>query len=71
MLSCMKAWAYSWKDSENCIRIDKDCHITRMAGIIRYGDLYDIYVRGQETIRKYEQHRYVRDYVMANIEARL
>jgi len=71
MLEDELAWSYPWNDSENCIRIDRDCHVTRMAGMIRDGMLYDIYIQGQETIRKYEQVRYAREYVMENIKARL
>lgn len=67
------AWSYPWIDGDNCIRLDSNCHITRMAEIIRNGNgsLYEMYRRSQETIRKYEQHAYARDYIIPSIESRL
>jgi hypothetical protein len=71
MLEDDLAWSFPWIDSVNCIRIDKDCHITRLAGIIREGDVYDIYRQGQDNIARYEQHRYANEYVIPEIAKRL
>lgn len=72
MLEDNLAWSYPWVDGENCIRVYKDCHIARLAEIVRDTHrIYDIYVKSQETIRLYEQSRYVKDYVVKSIEERL
>lgn len=63
------AWSFDWEHQVNCVRLcagrefeDLDKNTTR-------DDLYEIYVRGMETIRKYESQRYVDSYIVPTIEA--
>lgn len=59
------AWGIPWTHGENCIRFhDFDSLVNR----IPYLDLYQIYLAGQETIRRYRMKAYARDYVAAEIQ---
>lgn len=77
------AWGIPWEDKVNCLRFFDydDCPMPEQ--LVRYGladdswkpscadSLYDVYVAGQETIRKYRSKDYVRDYMRPLIEKAL
>lgn len=65
------AWAYPWKHMENCVELHEHEGIVRLCNALADPNLYEVYRACQDTIRKYEQRRYVREHVLANIEVRL
>lgn len=65
------AWSYDWIDTLNCIRLEPDHHFDDLHSAPQCLNLYDIYVRSQETVRLYQTRNYVRDYLEKLIEAKL
>lgn len=63
------AWAFPWEHGVNCIRLNSD--FTDLDAATQRVDLYEIYVNGQATVDRYRSRRYVDEYLIPNIEARL
>lgn len=65
------AWSHPWVHGENCIRIGESVEFNDLLESTRRDDLYDIYIRSQETAAKYLTAPYCRDYLVPAIAARL
>mgnify|MGYP007031183161 CR=1 FL=1 len=56
------AWAYPWVHGQNCIRMSGD-PIESIEKALQRKDLYEIYIKGMETIDKYRIGNYVNNYI--------
>jgi len=61
------AWAYPWT-KENSIQLIPEFEFQSLLEATKRTDLYDLYVSCDSNMRKYEEHAYVRDYVLKEIE---
>lgn len=60
------AWSYPWEHLKNCVRLKRlDPYGSLLEASRR--DLYDVYVAGLETARKYEAAAYAKDYLMKQL----
>lgn len=75
------AWSFPWVHGVNSIVVEKDQtdfdiirglkgdeEVPAMNEALKRDDLYDIYVRGLETVDKYRGARYAREYLIPKIE---
>lgn len=62
------AWGIPWLHGDNCIRMTADNEFHSLVHDIPNLDLYGIYVRGDEAIRRYQSTRYVNEYMIPNIQ---
>lgn len=60
------AWSFPWTD-QNSLHFREHAAIEDLDAFTRRGDLYDIYLAGQENVGNYRADRY-RDYVMNSIK---
>jgi len=61
------AWGYEWENEINCIRFSGE-PIPAIEEALQRKDLYDIYVKGHETIDKYRIDNYVNNYIQPIIQ---
>lgn len=70
------AWSYPWIDGSNCIRlaadhgssVDDSVAFEDLEDATKRADLYQIYLRSQETIDKYRTKPYINQYVIPLIQ---
>jgi hypothetical protein len=65
------AWSYPWLHGVNAIRLRPGHEFEDLDAATKRSDLYQIYLRGQETIARYRGPVYVRDYILPEIEKSL
>jgi len=63
------AWSYPFEHGVNCIVIRRDCMHDDLLEATRRSDLYEIYLRSQETADKYRPRRYVDEYFIPSIRS--
>ncbi len=63
------AWSFPHEHGVNCIHLGRERLHEDLCDAVKRDDLYDIYVRAQETVEKYRCERYVREYILPNIQA--
>jgi hypothetical protein len=61
------AWSFPWTHGHNCLRCPSGCEFAALLTAMERDDLYDIYLRGLETVDRYRGARYVREYVLPAI----
>lgn len=57
------AWTYPWIHGENCIRLKVGEEIKGITDALQRDDLYEIYLRGLETVEKYKMSNYAKNYL--------
>jgi len=57
------SWSYPWVHLENCIRLKEGQEIEGLVQALRREDLYNIYLKGIETIEKYKINNYLTNYL--------
>lgn len=65
------AWSFPWVHGENCIRLTSDLLFQSLESATHRDDLYEIYLRSQETIDRYRSRRYAQEYLLPLIEQAL
>lgn len=65
------AWSFPWEHGVNCLRLTEGNEFDCLETATRRNDLYQIYVRSQETLSRYKSERYVSEYVLPTLEAAL
>lgn len=60
------ARSYEWDDT-NSVKLTEFKEVDDLLRALENPNLYDIYVAGQENIDRYRIHRYLPDYVLANV----
>ena len=65
------AWSYPWLHGVNCVRLDRMNLFGDLFNATQREDLHAIYIGAQETIELYRSRRYVAEYIIPNIQARL
>lgn len=61
------AWAYPWLGGYNCIKCNEGSEIDCVFEVLNDPILYEIYLNGVDTCKRYEAHRYVKEHVESNI----
>lgn len=54
------AWTFDWVNKENCIMADEGNEIFAIEHALKNDELYDIYLRGVETVNKYRLPNYLK-----------
>jgi hypothetical protein len=59
------AWPYEWKEGENCLKCYEGFEIQAIIKALNQPDkLYEIYLSGVETCKKYYWENYINDYIL-------
>lgn len=62
------AWSHDWIHGDNCIRLGNGYEFKSLLEATKRTDLYEIYLRAQNTLDKYRPESYVKNYIIPNIE---
>lgn len=63
--------AFPWVHGENCIRLKECDEWQSLFDATLRDDLYDIYIQAQENIARYGSERYIYEYIIPSIQAKI